>query len=168
MPIYMDRHELTEPVSQKDMAMAHYQDILIQDQYGIKTMTYWRRADGKTSFCLMDAPDAESLKAMHAAAHGLVPSEVIEVDPEEVVALLGRTTDPVPIKSMETYEENVEEYAAALDSAFRVIMFTDLKDSTLMNTELGQEKALELLQTHNQIIRKAIKQHTFQTNCGIA
>lgn len=159
MPIYMDRHELTEPVSQKEIAMAHYQDILIQDKFGVKTMTYWPSADGLTSFCMMDAPDAESLTKLHAASHGLVPSEVIEVDPDEVMAILGRTTDPVPIKSMETYEENVDEYAAALDSAYRVIMFTDLKDSTLMNTELGQEKALELLMTHNTLIRDVIKQH---------
>ena len=134
MPIYMDRHELDEPVSQKDIAMAHYQDILVQDQFGIKTMTYWPSADGMTSFCLMDAPDAESLKKLHAASHGLVPNEVIEVDPEEVMAILGRTTDPMPVGDMDTYADRAEEYGSSHDSAFRVIMFTDLKDSTLMNT----------------------------------
>ena len=162
MPIYMDRHDLDEPVSQKDLAMAHYQDILIQDQFGVKSMTYWHSQDGKTAFCLIDAPNPEALTKMHAASHGLTPNEIIEVNPEEVLALLGRTTDPVPIADMDKYEENVNEFASAHDSAFRVIMFTDLKDSTLMQTELGQEKALEMLHTHNELIRTAIKPHNGQ------
>lgn len=157
MPIFMDRHDLGEPVSPQDLAKAHYEDLLIQDQYGINTMTYWHSHDRTTSFCLIDAPDAESLKAMHGAAHGSVPGEVIEVDPGMVEAILGRTVDPVPVESMDTYDKNLDEYAEAHDDAFRVIMFTDLKDSTQMNVELGQDKALELLQTHNNIVRKAIQ-----------
>lgn len=160
MPIYMDRHELDEPITQTELAMGHYQDILIQDQFGIKTLTYWGSEDGKTSFCLMDAPDAASLTKLHAASHGMVPSEVIEVDPDEVMAILGRTADPLPVGDMDTYAERAEEYGAAHDSAFRVIMFTDLKDSTLMNTQLGQDKALELLLKHNKLIRDVIKQHS--------
>ena len=162
MPIYMDRHELDEPVTQKELAMAHYQDLLIQDQFDAKSMTYWQSEDGKTAFCLIDAPNPEALKKMHAASHGLIPHKIIEVDPEEVLSILGRITDPTGVKDLDKYEENVDEYAADHGSPFRVIMFTDLKDSTLMQTELGEEKALEMLRTHNELIRTAIKPHNGQ------
>ena len=159
MPFYMDRHDVHEPISPKELALAHYQDILIQEEHDCKVMTYWRSDDYKTAFCLIQAPSPEKLLQLHAASHGLVPHEVIEVDLAEVESILGRTTEPVPDDNPETFLDNIDNYSTAIDSAFRVIMFTDLKDSTLMLTELGQEKALELLRTHNQIIRKIIKEN---------
>jgi class 3 adenylate cyclase len=159
MPFFMDRHDVEEPLSPKELAMAHLHDIIIQEEHECKVLTYWRSNDHKSAFCLIQAPSAEKLKNLHAASHGLVPNEIIEVKLSEVETILGRTTEPIPVESQESFIENIEEYAAGIDSAFRVIMFTDLKDSTLMLTELGQDKALELLRTHNGLIRKAISKN---------
>src|ERR1044071_8935495 len=46
-----------------------------------------------------------------------------------------------------------------MDSAFRAIMFTDLKDSTAMTNRLGEAKAMHLLHIHNALIRNALKDH---------
>jgi len=40
-----------------------------------------------------------------------------------------------------------------MDAGFRVIMFTDLNDSTLMTTLYGDTKALHLLHIHNSLTR---------------
>ena len=44
-------------------------------------------------------------------------------------------------------------------AALRVIMFTDLKDSTAMTTRLGETKALHLLRIHNAFTRNALREH---------
>lgn len=45
------------------------------------------------------------------------------------------------------------------DAALRVIMFTDLKDSTEMTTRLGETKAMHLLRIHNAFTRNALREH---------
>jgi class 3 adenylate cyclase len=45
----------------------------------------------------------------------------------------------------------------AIDAAFRAIMFTDLKDSTLMTATLGDARALHLLHVSNVLTRKAMR-----------
>jgi hypothetical protein len=66
-----------------------------------------------------------------------------------VEAFLGRVTDPTPADPM-----HVEK---SIDAAFRVIMFTDLKDSTLMTSTLGDARALHLLHVSNVLTRNALR-----------
>lgn len=146
MPIFMDRH-YAEDATRLAIEMAHEKDLLIQDKHGVKFLTYWFDEERCTTFCLVDAPDRESIQLAHDEAHGGVPHEIIEVDPQAVAAFLGRVNDPTPPSPGAT---------ATIDSAYRVIMFTDLKDSTLMTTIYGDKKALHLLHIHNLLIRKAL------------
>jgi class 3 adenylate cyclase len=99
----------------------------------------------------VDAPNKVAIQEAHDEAHGGVPHEIVEVDPQVVEAFLGRVNDPAPSKVSEEIE---------LDSAFRVIMFTDLKDSTLMTTMYGDNKALHLLHIHNALTRNALRAHS--------
>lgn len=96
MPIFMDRHELAG-VSAADIAAAHLKDLNIQDQYGVKFLTYWFDERRGTAFCLMDAPDAATAQCVHREAHGFVASEVVEVALSAVEAFLGRIQDPVAV-----------------------------------------------------------------------
>ena len=90
------------------------------------------------------------IQRIHEEAHGNVPNEIIDVDPSLVEAFLGRVQDPTAVDSSEK---------VAIDSAFRAIMFTDLKDSTVMTTHLGDAKALHLLRIHNAMTRNALRNH---------
>ena len=72
MPIYMDRH-IVPGIEAKHAAEAHREDLKIQDEYGCRCMTYWVDEDRGSAFCLIDAPDIESVKKMHDRAHGLMP-----------------------------------------------------------------------------------------------
>src|SRR5215470_17044678 len=78
MPIFMDRHDTLE-VTAAEVAEAHRKDLEIQDQYGVRFLTYWFDAARGTIFCLIDAPDKESVQWVHREAHGHVAGEVMEV-----------------------------------------------------------------------------------------
>jgi class 3 adenylate cyclase len=146
----MDRH-FSEDATRTAIKHAHESDLKIQDKHGVKFLTYWFDEDRCTTFCLVDAPNKQAIQEAHDEAHGGVPHEIIEVDPLAVEAFLGRVNDPAP----STTKEEV-----ALDSAFRVVMFTDLKDSTLMTTMYGDTKALHLLHIHNALTRNALRAHS--------
>ena len=149
MPIFMDRHFM-EGASRQAIADAHEKDLELQSKHGVKFLTYWFDEERSTAFCLVDAPDKESIQNAHNEAHGDVPHEIITVDPLVVESFLGRIDDPV-VDSPSNEQE--------IDSAFRVIMFTDLKDSTQMTSKHGDSKALHLLNIHNVITRNALRQN---------
>ena len=150
MPIYMDRHN-TVDATREVIAAAHEKDLAIQGKYGVRFITYWVDEVRSKVFCLVEAPNKNTLQKAHDEAHGGVANEIIEVDPAVVEAFLGRVTDPPPIHS---------GGPAQLDSASRAIMFTDLQDSTAMTTRLGEAKAMELLHIHNSLTRNALREHT--------
>ena len=93
MPIFMDRHEFTG-ITAADAAEAHRRDIAIQDQYGVKFLTYWFDQRRGTVFCLMDAPDIASAQCVHREAHGFIAGEVVEVALSAVDCLLYTSPSP--------------------------------------------------------------------------
>jgi class 3 adenylate cyclase len=129
------------------LAEAHERDLQVQDEFGVRFLTYWFDRERGSTYCLVDAPDAQSVEKVHAKAHGNVPTEVIEVNLDEVRAFLGRTEDP-PVAD--------DQVHPLVDSAHRVIMFTDLQDSTGLSVFVGDVRAIELLGEHDRIIRDAV------------
>jgi class 3 adenylate cyclase len=153
MPIYMDRHTMENATAQA-VADAHTKDLRLQDKYGVKLLTYWFDEERGSAFCLVDAPEKDRVSALHADAHGSIPNKIIEVDPQTVELFLGRIEDPArPAESDPTAADT------PIDPAFRVIMFTDMKDSTAITTELGDAGALIHFRTHNAISRDLLRQH---------
>jgi hypothetical protein len=79
MPLFMDVHTTSGPVSAEDVAEAHAADLETQGGYGVEYLRYWvDPAHGKI-FCLVDAPDAETAATVHREAHGLVADEIYPV-----------------------------------------------------------------------------------------
>jgi class 3 adenylate cyclase len=148
VPIYMDRHYI-EGATAHAVAIAHNADLAVQDRYRVRFMTYWFDEVRSTAFCLVNSPDTETIRQAHHELHGLVTHEIIEVDPAVVEAFLGRVADPVPADP-----RHLEQ---AIDAAFRAIMFTDLKDSTLMTSVLGDARALHLLHVSNVLTRQVMR-----------
>ena len=121
MPIYMDRHDFSANLTAEQVAELHLKDLAIQHSYGCRGLTYWFDARRKTTFCLIEAPDKESLSRMHKEAHNDVPTRIIEVNASLVESFLGRIEDP------ETEPNIIDE------SAFRFIMVVDLQNTFLPN-----------------------------------
>ncbi len=145
----MDVH-IVPGVKAKDVAEAHRKDLLHEGEFECKCMTYWIDEQRENIFCLIEAPDKESVEEMHRKAHGLVPNKIIEVNSSIVETFLGRIYDPADAKLTDGLKVFKE-------SSFRVLMVTKTSDPALLSHEHGKERAGEILKTQNEIIRKNIQ-----------
>lgn len=153
MPIFMDLH-ITPGVTAKDVADAHLLDVKIQHDYRCRAMTYWVDEDKGTVFCLIEAPDKESVVSLHEKSHGMIPHEVILVNTDLVQAFLGRIKDPEnAIAHVDTHPKVFN------DPAFRVILITQTKDVRLLQHELGKERMQELQLLYTTIVRENVRNH---------
>ena len=152
MPIYMDVH-IVPGVKARDVAGAHREDLFHQEEYGCTCMTYWIDEGRESVFCLIEAPSKEAVIEMHNKAHGLIPHKIIEVNSTVVESFLGRVYDPA---EAETSAEGLKIFS---DPSFRILLLTKTIDPVLLQHKLGKEKAQELLQAHNRLIRKNLALH---------
>ena len=141
----MDRHELSS-VTPEQIAAAHLQDLAVQSKFGVQFLTYWLDMDRQTAFCLARGPTGEAVEAAHAASHGLIATQVIEVDEQAVELFMGKIVNHPP----------GEPY---VETAFRTILFTDLEGSTRLTQRLGDAQAMEILRQHDKLVRGAIAGH---------
>jgi class 3 adenylate cyclase len=141
MPLYMDRHE-APGVTAEQVAAAHVQDLGVQGAHDVRYLTYWFDDSGAV-FCLAEGPSREAVEQVHREAHGLMATNVIEVEPGPVQAFFG----PLP------QHPPGEAYT---DSALRAVLFTDLCGSTEMTQRLGDAGAMTLLRVHDAIVRDAL------------
>jgi class 3 adenylate cyclase len=137
----MDRHDLPGATAEM-VAQAHLSDLQKQASFDVQFLAYWFDAETGEVFCLAKAAQPEAMQAVHEAAHGLVPNEIISVSEDNVVRFLGKITDP-------------SEHGQAT-SAFRTILFTDLQGSTALLQEVGEGAYMGYLGEHDLIIRRAL------------
>lgn len=76
--LFMDVHEL-DAVTAEAVAEAHAKDLAVQDAFDVDFVRYWVDEENGKVYCLAAAPNADSVSAAHAEAHGLVPTRVHEV-----------------------------------------------------------------------------------------
>jgi len=152
MPIYMDVH-IVPGVKARDVAEAHSKDLMHQQEFACKCMTYWIDEERENIFCLIEAPSKEAVEEMHGRAHGLIPNRIIEVSADVVSSFLGRIYDP---EEATTTEDGLKVFA---DPSFRILLLVKTDDPVLLQHKLGQEKSFESLNVHNGIIRKNLAVH---------
>jgi class 3 adenylate cyclase len=151
MPLFMDIHNLPEGATAEDVANAHAKDVEIQRKHGVEYTKYWVNEKAGKVFCLAHAPNAEAAEQVHREAHGLMPDNIIEVQPELAEGFLG---------GVETNAAGAAIFpggaADARDPGIRTILFTDVVNSTTLTQLLGDEAALALLAVHDTIVRDAL------------
>jgi AraC-like DNA-binding protein len=124
-------------------------------------MTYWIDEERETVFCLIEAPTKEAVVEMHNQAHGLIPNKVIEVSSSVVESFLGRIYDPA---EAETTDDGLKVFS---DPSLRILVVTKTTDPVLLQHKLGSEKANELLDRYNKIIRKNLAKYGGrEVECG--
>jgi AraC-like DNA-binding protein len=116
-------------------------------------MTYWIDETRESIFCLVEAPSKEAVEEMHGKAHGLIPNKVIEVSSTIVESFLGRIYDPPDAR---TSDDGLKVFT---DPSFRILVVTKTTDPVLLQHKLGSDRANELLNQHNSIIRKRLAEH---------
>lgn len=140
MSIYMDRHDVSEVVTAEHVAQLHQEDLKVEHKYGCKGLTYWFDEKRRTAFCLIEAPNEQSVREMHKEAHGEIPHQIIEVDANLVESFLGRIEDPKKSRSTELNIIN--------DPAFRTIMVVEYEMHSLLKSSL--------IKSVNQILTKTV------------
>ncbi len=133
------------------VAEASTKDLEVQEDYGVEVMTYWVDEERGNAFCLMKAPNMQSVKDMHGESHGLIPHEIIEVNSNIVSAFLGRIHDPGSSKSKSLSEPSIFN-----DPAFRSILVIDLKDRIQFDSKVGSKLGSELINIFNDLTHRSI------------
>ncbi len=141
MPLFMDRHEVPGATAQ-EVANAHVSDLSVAGKYDVEFFSYWFDSTDGAVFCFARAPSNQAMLQVHGESHGLVPAEIIEVSENDVVRFLGRVSDPSD--------------ASELTSPFRMIVFTDLEDSTSILERIGESRFMLLLTEHDLVIRRSL------------
>ena len=150
MSLYMDRHEGVT-ATPAEIAEIHLKDLEVQGKYGVRYVTYWIEAEKHQAFCLVDAPSKEAAEAVHREAHSdALANEIIEVNQRVVEEFMGRIADT---------PSAIDPATTEMQSPFRTILFTDMESSVAITQRLGDAGAMELLRTHNAVIRDALKAH---------
>jgi class 3 adenylate cyclase len=147
----MDIHNLPEGATAEDVANAHAKDVEVQRKHGVEYTKYWVNEKAGKVFCLAHAPNAEAAVQVHREAHGLMPDNIIEVQPELAEGFLG---------GVETNAAGAAIFpgaaADARDPGIRTVLFTDVVNSTTLTQLLGDEAALALLGVHDAVVRDAL------------
>ncbi|HJT80355.1 MAG TPA: nickel-binding protein [Chthoniobacterales bacterium] len=150
MPYYMDIHEI-HGCTADDVAKAHLADMDVQEKYGVKYGKYWFNESCGKIFCLCEAPNEEAAIKVHREAHGLVADKLIEVQPELIEGFLGGGgVNPAGAALLPG------ETLGQRDPGIRTVLFTDIVESTSLTQKLGDDRAMELLHTHDTIVRDAL------------
>jgi class 3 adenylate cyclase len=150
MPIFMDLHDDLGEVTEEDILAAHRRDLELQDKHGVQFLTYWFNSPDGHAFCLVSAPTKDAAIACHKESHGLVPHKMIEVNRPTVTQFMGDWTMYVPDGA------RMDGPGSEVDTGLRAIMFTDLVGSTDMSSRLGDQRALETLRRHDEVVREAL------------
>ena len=78
--LYLDTHAVGPgKVSLADVAGAHAKDLATQAKYGVDFKAYWVDEQLGKICCLVEAPNAEAVNAVHKEAHGLLADSIEEV-----------------------------------------------------------------------------------------
>ncbi|MGZ3943954.1 MAG: DUF4242 domain-containing protein [Mucilaginibacter sp.] len=79
---YLDIHNLgAGKVTAADVAGAHQKDLAVQDKHGVNFINYWVDQRSGTVVCLSQTPDSAAVIATHKEAHGLLPDQIMKVQP---------------------------------------------------------------------------------------
>jgi class 3 adenylate cyclase len=150
MALYMDIHRNVE-ATPEEIEHAHLSDLEAQDRFGVKYIKYWVNPDARTICCLVEGPNPEACAAVHREAHGLLPDQIIEVEKGLVEGFLGgQSATPI---GCALYNDG------SLDSAYRVILFTDISGSTSLTQRVGDMGAMKVVRMHDRIVRDALAEY---------
>lgn len=157
MPVFMDLHYVPG-ISAQGVAEAHRQDVLIQKEFDCTCLTYWIDEARDSVFCLIEAPDANSVHDLHNKAHGLTPHQIIHVNQAIVESFLGRIYDP---ENHEIQDGNLKVFN---DPAFRILVLIKLLNPIILQERIGVDAAGEFYRTYKTNLEK----FSAELDCEIA
>lgn len=95
MPIFLERHDYFK-VTASDFARIHLEDLKLQQEFGCWVLAYWCDVKRKITFCLIDAPNLESVRKMHCHLDNSSPGQIIQVEEDLIDLFLRNMENPAP------------------------------------------------------------------------
>jgi len=158
MPIYMDRHEVPASFTSEDAALIHQQDLKVQHLFNCRAINYFFDEKRNKAFCLYEAPDKETMLAMHEHSHGQMPNKVIEVEEQLFESFLGSIEHPEKPNDTELYVNNEPPSRTIMVISLNRISL-ELSASNTFN-KLMQSYGEYLVETINKYEGSIVKQST--------
>jgi len=146
--MFIDIHDVPGATAD-DIAKAHALDVQLQDKFGVNYFKYWVNEKNGKVFCLCTAPNAEAANAVHLAAHAATAARLMEVTPEMADAFMGAA-------EIDGSGAVLLPDTAELDPGTRTVLFTDIVGSTDMTARLGDEIAMNIVNTHDRIVHVSL------------
>jgi class 3 adenylate cyclase len=151
MTLFLDVHRNMHDATEEEVRQAHISDLQAQEAHGVKYLKYWFDKKRGTVCCLIEAPNKEACHATHREAHGMVAEQIINVENEMITAFLGGGTED---------DLGAVLYVdGAQDTAYRVILFTDIVGSTSLGENLGDDELYRLVKIHDDLVRNTLLKH---------
>jgi hypothetical protein len=63
----------------RDVAELRRRDVEVQQRHGVRYLRYWVDEGARKMFCLVEAPTAEAVAAVHREGHGLLADRMFKV-----------------------------------------------------------------------------------------
>jgi DNA-binding CsgD family transcriptional regulator len=131
--------------SLEELTASHDFDLQLQDEYGVRWLSYFIDRGSGSSFCLAEAPSKEVVEACHRAAHGeMLPYRVIEVEWDQIELFLGDIAEPAAGQHWEA-------------PALRTILAVELTDWEMLALSLGDDLAARTAHAFESLVRDEIR-----------
>jgi len=72
-------HDIPGGVAVEDVVRARLADMQVQAGHDVRYLRYWVDERAGRVFCLVEAPSADAAAAVHRQAHGMVASDIYQV-----------------------------------------------------------------------------------------
>ena len=143
MPTYMDRHDNVN-VTPEELAGAHALDLEVQAKHGVSYLSYWYDPEAPQRVLLRR-------RSEQGGGRGRAPRGArADGDPDH------RGRGPDGRELPRPASRRIPPGEPYTESAFRTILFTDIVGSTDLTQRLGDAKAMELVRTHDAIVRREL------------
>jgi len=143
--LFMCRHlGRSQGITVEGIASRHDLDLLFQDKYDLRWLSYYTDREAGTTFCISETPSIEAVEACHREATGGVPHRIVQVEWGTVEAFLGHVAMPGRGQPWE-------------QSPIRTILVAQIANSAELTLRLGDSRARALYRTIEELCRVEVE-----------
>src|SRR3989339_788460 len=147
MPIYMDRHDVSETVTAENVAQLHQQDLKIQHKFNCRGLTYWFDEKRNTDLNIINDPAFRTIMVIGLEIFSLKKHDSTQLNSplqiynKSIVKILNHFNGSI-VKQNEDYflvsfESVTKAVLCALEVNSKFKEFTDKIDDTNINLKIG-------------------------------
>lgn len=136
MSFFLNKHDFLK-VTAADIAQIYLEYLKTQQEFNCWVVAFWFDKKRKTIFCLIDAPDLESVKEIQQLYHSF-SNEIIQVEENRIKNFFRNITNPKPLAG-----KNISQSLVFPESELSTVMAIKVYcSSKFLTRELTKRKRL--------------------------